>query len=137
MLSKAVSERFDRGLWDKVAALGWTGAAIPEEYGGAGLGHLGLCVLAEQLGSALAPIPFSSSVYLASEALLAGGSAAQKRAWLPRLASGVAIGTLALAEGPGRSDLRSLRTTLRAGVLSGEKLPVPDGDVADVAVVVA
>ena len=46
--------------------MGWTGAAIPEEYGGAGLGHLGLCVLAEELGSALAPVPFSSSIYLAS-----------------------------------------------------------------------
>src|SRR5215472_3790560 len=110
------TERYDRGLWDKVAALGWTGAAIPEEYGGAGRGHLGLCVLAEELGSALAPIPFSSSLYLASEALITGGNAAQKQAWLPRLASGAAIGTLALAEGPGRSDPRSLRTTLRAGV---------------------
>lgn len=131
------AEGYDRGLWDKVAAMGWTGAAIPEEYGGAGLGHLGLCVLAEELGSALAPIPFSSSVYLAGEALIAGGSAAQKQAWLPRLASGAAIGTLALAEGPGRADLRTLRTTFRAGVLAGEKLPVPDGGVADVALVVA
>ena len=68
--------------------MGWTGAAIPEEYGGAGLGHLGLCVLAEELGSALAPVPFSSSVYLASEAIIAGGSEAQKKAWLPKLAAG-------------------------------------------------
>ena len=68
--------------------MGWTGAAIPEEYGGAGLGHLGLCVLAEELGAALAPVPFSSSVYLASEAIIAGGSEAQKKAWLPKLASG-------------------------------------------------
>ena len=117
--------------------MGWTGAAIPEEYGGAGLGHLGLCVLAEELGAALAPVPFSSSVYLASEAILAAGSAAQKKAWLPKLASGEIIGTLALAEGPGKADLRKLRATFRGGVLNGEKLPVPDGDVADVAVVVA
>jgi acyl-CoA dehydrogenase len=130
-------EPYDKPLWKEIAAMGWTGAAIPEEYGGAGVGHLGLCVLAEELGSALAPVPFSSSVYLASEAIMAGGSEAQKRAWLPRLAAGEVIGTLAIAEGPGKADVRKLRTTFRNGVLGGEKLPVPEGDVADVAVVVA
>ena len=130
-------EPYDKALWKEIAAMGWTGAAIPDAYGGAGLGHLGLCVLAEELGSALAPVPFSSSIYLASEAIMAGGSEAQKKAWLPKLASGEAIGTLAIAEGPGKADLRKLRTTFRGGVLSGEKLPVPDGDVADVAIVAA
>jgi acyl-CoA dehydrogenase len=130
-------EPYDTALWKEIAALGWTGAAIPEQYGGAGLGHLGLCVLAEELGSALAPVPFSSSIYLAAEAIIAGGSEAQKSAWLPKLASGEAVGTLALAEGPGRADPRRLRTTFRNGTLSGEKLPVPDGDVANIAVVAA
>ena len=130
-------EPYDRALWKNISAMGWTGAAIPEEYGGAGLGHLGLCVLAEELGSALAPVPFSSSIYLAAEAIMAGGNEAQRKAWLPKLASGEAVGTLALAEGPGKADVRKLRTTLRNGTLSGEKLPVPDGDVADVAVVAA
>src|SRR6476646_4135562 len=130
-------EPYDKALWKEFAAMGWIGAAIPEEYGGADLGHLGLCVLAEELGSALAPVPFSSSVYLATEAILAGGSEAQKRAWLPKLAAGTAIGTLALAEGAGRADVRRLRTAFRSGSLSGEKLPVPDGDVADLAIVVA
>jgi alkylation response protein AidB-like acyl-CoA dehydrogenase len=130
-------DRYDRELWRRVVAMGWTGAAIPEDLGGAGLGPLGLCVLAEELGAALAPLPFSSSVYLASEALLAAGSAAQKQAWLPRLASGDAIGTMAIAEGPGKADVHKLRTTLRGGLLNGEKLPVPDGDVADLAVVAA
>src|SRR5215510_9044428 len=130
-------EPYDLGLWKEVAAMGWTGAAIPEAYAGAGLGHLGLCVLAEELGAALAPIPFSSSLYLAAEAIMLGGSEAQKQAWLPKLASGEAIGTLALAEGPGKADVRKLRTTLRNGVLVGEKLPVPDGDVADIAIVAA
>ncbi len=59
--------------------MGWMGAAIPEEYGGSGLGHLAVCVLAEELGRAVAPVPFSSSVYLAAEAILAYGSEAQKR----------------------------------------------------------
>jgi len=130
-------EPYDKALWKDIAAMGWTGAAIAEEYGGAGLGHLGLCVLAEELGSALAPVPFSSSIYLAAEAVLSGGSEAQKKAWLPKLASGEAIGTLAVAEGPAKANPRKLRTTFRNGTLSGEKLPVPDGDVADVAIVVA
>jgi alkylation response protein AidB-like acyl-CoA dehydrogenase len=130
-------EPYDKALWKEIAAMGWTGAAVPEKYGGAGLGHLGLCVLAEELGAVLAPVPFSSSVYLAAETIIAAGSETQKKAWLPKLASGEAIGTLALAEGPGKADVRKLRTTFRGGTLGGEKLPVPDGDVADIAVVAA
>ena len=131
------SEPYDKALWQEVAAMGWTGAAIPEEHGGAGLGHLGLCVLAEEMGRVLAPIPFSSSIYLAAEALMLAGSAQQKAQWLPRLASGAVIGTLAVAEGPGRATPRRLRATLRGGMLNGEKLPVPDGGAADMAVVAA
>src|SRR5262245_46058309 len=143
-------EPYDKALWKEMAAMGWTGAAIPEAYGGAGLGHLGLCVLAEELGSALAPVPFSSTVYLAAEAIMIAGSDAQKTTWLPRLASVPtasplaslgshveAVGTLALAEGPGKADPGKLRTTYRNGTVSGHKLPVADGAEADVAVVVA
>src|SRR5262245_53842793 len=130
-------EPYDLGLWKEVADMGWTGAAIPEAYAGAGLGHLGLCVLAEELGSALAPLPFSSSIYLAAEAIMLAGSEAQKQAWLPKLADGTRIGTLALAEGPGKADPRKLKTTFRNGTIAGEKLPVPDGEVADLAVVAA
>ena len=128
---------YDKALWQEIARMGWTGAAIPEEYGGAGLGHLGLCVLAEELGHALAPVPFSSSVYLASEALLIAGSAAQKERYLPKLASGAGIGTLALAEGPGLVDAKALRASVVDHRLSGAKLPVPDGDIADLAIVAA
>ncbi|MEO8716477.1 MAG: acyl-CoA dehydrogenase family protein [Acetobacteraceae bacterium] len=126
---------FDRELWREMAAMGWMGAAIPEEYGGGGLGHLAVCVLAEELGRAIAPVPFSSSVYLASEAIVAFGSAAQKRAWLPRLAAGTAIGTFAHAERAGIADPSRLTATVTEGRLSGTKLAVPDGDVADVAIV--
>ena len=59
------------------------GVAIPEEFGGAGAGHLELCVIAEEMGRALAPVPFSSTVYLAAEAILLAGSDAQKKKWLP------------------------------------------------------
>ena len=61
-------------LWKGAAEMGWQGAVIPEEYGGAGFGHLELAVIAEEVGRALAPIPFSSSVYFATEAILRFGS---------------------------------------------------------------
>src|SRR5215469_10948956 len=94
-------ETYAADLWRAIAEMGWLGAAIPEQYGGAGLGYEGLCVLAEELGRVLAPVPFASSAYLATEALLLAGSDAQKRRLLPKLADGTAIGCLALAEGTG------------------------------------
>lgn len=131
------SERYDAALWKGVGEMGWLGAAVPEEYGGAGLGHLELVLIAEEVGRALAPIPFSSSVYLATEALLAGGSDEQKKKYLPRLASGELIGTLAVAEGAGDPDAASIAARVEGGRLSGDKLPVPDGDVAGIALVLA
>jgi acyl-CoA dehydrogenase len=127
----------DAALWREIGAMGWIGAAIPEAYGGAGLGHLGLCVLAEELGASLAPVPFSSSAYLAAEAILLAGSAAQKERYLPRLASGEAVGTLALAEGVGAPGAKRFAATCVRERLTGTKQPVPDGDIADVAVVAA
>ena len=63
-------QSIDKELWNKIVELGWTGIRIPEEYGGLGLGHLELCVVAEELGRYLAPVPFSSSVYLFTEAII-------------------------------------------------------------------
>jgi acyl-CoA dehydrogenase len=103
-------EPYDRSLWQAMAEMGWTGAAIPEAFGGAGLGHLGVCVLAEELGHAVAPVPFASSVYLATEAILLFGSDAQKQMWLPKLAAGEVIGTLAMAERPGPVKPAALAT---------------------------
>ena len=128
---------YDAGLWRKIAELGWTATTIPENHGGLGLSYLELCVIAEELGRAVAPVPFSSSAYLATEALLLAGSEAQKETWLPRLANGEVIGTFALGEGPGQASPRALRTVAAGGKLRGVKVPVADGDVADFAVVVA
>lgn len=128
---------YDAELWKGVAEMGWLGAAVPESFGGAGLGHLELVLLAEEMGRSLAPIPFSSSVYLATEALLLAGSDDQKKRYLPRLASGELIGTFALAEGLAGSDATRVETRFSEGQLSGEKLPVPDGEVAGLAVVAA
>jgi acyl-CoA dehydrogenase len=128
---------YDVELWRGMAENGWQGTAIPEAYGGAGFGYLELCVIAEELGRSLAPTPFSSSVYLATEALLLAGSDAQKKARLPTLALGEAIGCFALAEGPTAATAKSVGTRLKDGKISGTKTPVADGDVADFAVVAA
>ena len=128
---------FDAALWQGLAAQGYLGAAIPEAYGGLGAGYLELCVIAEELGRALAPVPFSSSIALAAELLLCAGSEGQKQRWLPLLASGQKIGTLALTERAGQFMPSSLSCSVADGRLSGLKLPVADGDIADFAVVAA
>jgi acyl-CoA dehydrogenase len=130
-------ESFDRELWAEIAKMGWIGAAIPEEFDGAGLGHLGLCVLAEELGASLAPVPFASTAYLAAEAILMAGSPAQKSRYLPKIAAGEIIGTLAVPEGPDAVDLKRLAASVAQGRLTGSKQPVPDGEIADLAVVAA
>lgn len=130
-------EAYDKALWQGLGEMGFLGAAIPEEYGGVGLGYLELCVIAEELGRALAPVPTVSSIYLAAEVLLLGGTEAQKQAWLPKLASGEGVGAFALGEGVGRVTERSIKATVSNGKLSGVKTPVPDGDIADFAIVAA
>jgi alkylation response protein AidB-like acyl-CoA dehydrogenase len=124
-------------VWAALVDMEAPATAIPEAYGGIGFGYLELCVVAEELGRSLAPVPFSSSVYLATEALLMAGSEAQKQALLPELAKGTKIGTFALAEGNGAPREAHLTTTFAGGKVTGVKLPVADGEVADFAVVVA
>jgi alkylation response protein AidB-like acyl-CoA dehydrogenase len=128
---------YDKNLWKGLAEMGFLGVAIPEEFGGTGAGHLELCVIAEEMGRALAPVPFSSTVYLAAEALLLAGSDAQKKTWLPKIASGDAIGTLALFEGAGNPSPQAVKLSAAKGVLNGVKKPVPDGAIADFAIVAA
>src|SRR5579863_10015880 len=82
---------YSAALWQAIAEMGWLGAAIPERYGGAGLGYEALCVLAEELGRALAPVPFVSTVCFAAAAILAVGSEAQKREYLPKIIRGELI----------------------------------------------
>jgi len=128
---------YDRELWQGLAEMGFLGVAIPEAYGGAGAGHLELCVIAEEMGRALAPVPFSSTVYLAAEALLIAGSEAQKQKWLPKIAKGEAIGTLALFEGKGNPSPQAIKLAASGHVLNGVKMPVADGAIADFAIVAA
>src|ERR1700719_1910912 len=130
-------EPYDRELWKGLADMGFLGVAIPEAYGGAGAGHLELCVIAEEMGRALEPVPFSSTVYLAAEALLLAGTDAQKQKWLPTIAQGEAIGTLALFEGKGNPSPQAIKLTASGGMLNGVKKPVPDAAIADFAIVAA
>jgi alkylation response protein AidB-like acyl-CoA dehydrogenase len=130
-------ESYDKEVYRGLAELGVLGAAIPAEYGGSGLTHLELCVVAEELGRVMAPVPVSSSIYLAAEFLLAAGTKAQKEAWLPGLAAGEAIGTFAMSEGQGRTSPEKVLAKVEGGRLTGTKSPVADGDVADFAVVAA
>jgi len=129
--------QYDKALWKQIAEMGWLGTAIPEQYEGLGLGHLELCVIAEEMGRVLAPVPFASSVYLATEALLLAGTEEQKKKYLPKLASGEIIGTFALAEGAHPPSPKTIKATFRGGKLDGVKTPIVDGEIADFAVVLA
>ena len=130
-------ETHSASLWKGAAEMGWLGAAVPEQYGGAGFGHLELALIAEEVGRALAPIPFASTAYLATEALSLAGSDEQKQKYLPRLVSGEAIGCFAQAEGPGRGSEAGIQVRFEKGKLEGTKSPVLDGDIAGLAVVAA
>jgi alkylation response protein AidB-like acyl-CoA dehydrogenase len=131
------AKSYDKELWKSVAEMGWLGAAIPEEYGGLGLGKVELCAIAEELGRVVAPIPFASSVYFYAEALMLAGTEQQKKYALPKIASGEWIGCFATSEGPGAITEKSIKCKVDGGKLTGVKIPVTDGDIADVCIVLA
>jgi acyl-CoA dehydrogenase len=122
---------YSEATWKQLLDMGAASAAIPEEYGGAGLGYLELCLVAEEAGRHLAPVPLASSIYLAAEALLHGGSEEQKQQWLPRLASGDLIATATL--GCTESYLQTPPLVFDGESVSG-RLVLPDGMVADLAI---
>jgi acyl-CoA dehydrogenase len=126
---------FSRALWKEMAELGWVGLAFPENLGGAGLGFAELAVVLEELGKTLAPEPFLGTVLMGGQALLLGGSEAQQQAWLPRLCAGDAIVSLAHQEARSRYEVHHVETRAeRPGAgwrLTGEKVQVLDGHVAD------
>ena len=127
---------YSSSVWKGLVDLGLTGTTIPEEYGGLGLGPLELCVIAEELGRASAPVPFSSSVYLATEALKLFGTDQQKEEWLPQLAEGKIIATFALPESAIEPNSNNIQCSFSAGKVSGVKMPVADGSYADICIAV-
>ena len=124
-------------LWQEIADLGWLGIAIPEEYGGSGLGLGEVITIVEPMGRYLFSSPLISTT-LAAQAILYWGSDDQKAQWLPKIAGG-AVAALALTEAHGDWDLKNLTcTAVRNGgeiCLSGTKTFVTDAAWADVLVV--
>jgi len=110
-------------VWQKIIDMGWLGAAIPEEYGGLGLGMLELCVIAEELGRVLAPVPFGSSAFFFAEAVKSFGTEDQKKELLPKIADGRTIGCLAVTEGPGALDAAKVQTVYK--ILQHTRLFLP------------
>jgi len=131
---------FSRRLWRQMAELGWTGIALPESYGGSDLGYAELGILLEECGRTLTPSPFFSTVVLGSEAICAAGSDEQKAEFLPGVCSGELILAFAFQEAGRFAPYRvSAKAEVSEGGyrLSGEKLFVLDGHVADQLIVLA
>ena len=129
------TEGFDRDAWKTMAEMGWTGVIIPEDHGGSDFGWLSMGLVAEELAKTLAASPLTIST-VASSAIILGGSDEQKEKWLPRIASGEVIATLAVDEGT-RHDPSKIETSVTDGKLSGKKSFVPEADGADLIVVAA
>jgi alkylation response protein AidB-like acyl-CoA dehydrogenase len=135
-------EGYDPSVWEQMATqLGLQGIAIPEEYGGSGYSHVELTVIFEEMGRALLCAPYFSSVALAANLLVASGDEGAKRSYLPGIASGETVATVALAEASGRWDEGGV--TLEASgsgdswTLTGEKMYVLDGHTAGLVLVAA
>jgi alkylation response protein AidB-like acyl-CoA dehydrogenase len=128
-------------LWRQMASLGWTGLAFPEQYGGSGGSFLDLAVLLEEIGRALTPGPFLSTVVLGGLTVLDAGTEAQKRDLLPRICSGQLKMTLAITEASASWEPWGVETSaIRTGSvyhLNGTKLFVPDAQAADLLLVAA
>jgi alkylation response protein AidB-like acyl-CoA dehydrogenase len=131
---------FSRSLWQEMAAMGWLGASLPEEYGGLGLGFTELGMVLQASGRTLVASPLLSTVVLSAGALLLGGSEAQKSKLLPRIAQGDLLLSLALQEGPHHKPcaVATSATAHKDGyLLNGRKVHVLDGHVAEQFIVVA
>ena len=128
-------------IWKELAELGWMGLVLPEKYGGAGMAFLDLAVLLEEMGRACLPGPFFSTVLLGALPILDFGTEEQKNEYLPRIANGTAIFTLAWTEDNGAYDASGIRLRATADrdnyVLDGVKMFVPDAHVADYILCVA
>src|SRR5580692_7846947 len=131
---------YDPAAYAKMAEMGWTGVIIPEAYGGSNFGYLSLGLVLEETGRTLTASPLLSTALAAASALILGGSDAQKEAWLPKIASGETIGTLAIEEGPRHAPEKAALAATKSGAgysLTGKKTFVLEGMAAGVFVVSA
>jgi alkylation response protein AidB-like acyl-CoA dehydrogenase len=128
-------------LWAKIAEQGWLGLIVPEAYDGMGLGFVDLTVLMEEMGRAVVPGPYFSTVLLGGLAILEAGNEAQKKEWLPKIAGGARRATLAWMEPTAMLGPAGVTLAAKAAggghTLSGTKLFVPDAHTADAIVMAA
>ena len=132
---------FTDDIWAKMTEMDWLRVRIPESYGGMGMDQMDLSMVLEEMGRALLPGPFFSTVLLAAEAIMEAGTDSQKERYLPGIAGGDLRGTLALHKPDGGADLGYIKMKASADgdgfVLNGTKLFVPDAHVADFVVCTA
>lgn len=133
--TRDAGQKVDTGAWSSMGQMGWTGIVVPEEFGGTDFGWTSLGLVVEELGKTLTASPLVATS-LASAAIVLGGSQAQKEKYLPRLASGELVGTLAFDEGP-RHTGSTAAATVSGGKLTGTKAFVHEADVAGLFVVSA
>lgn len=132
--------KMDDDVWREMAAMGWAGIAIPEEFGGLGYGYTGLGLVLEQAGRNLSASPLQSAVLVAASVIAELGSAAQKEQLLPGIAAGESLVTLALQEGAHHAPEQVAATVTADGdgyVINGSKLLVLDAPVAQQFIVIA
>lgn len=127
-------EPYAEDVWSALVEMGLAGMLVPEAYGGLGLSVLDAALAAEALGRHVAPVPFLSAAVMAPIAIDRAGTQAQKERWLPKIAAGEIIATVAVAEAvSGARDGGGVKAS--GGKLSGRSLFVPDGEIADLIVV--
>jgi alkylation response protein AidB-like acyl-CoA dehydrogenase len=131
---------FDKATWASIGEMGWAGVVVPEAYGGVDMGYLTLGVVLEELGRQLTASPLLASGLVGATALVVAGNDEQKSTWLPKIADGTAIVTLALEEGPRHAPSQTALTAEKTGdryTLTGQKAHVLEGLSADAFVVAA
>ena len=131
---------FDAAVWSEMGEMGWAGVVVPEAYGGSEFGYVGLGLILEETGRTLTASPLLATALVGASALVLGGSDAQKQEWLPRIAAGEVVATLAVDEGahhhPEKTALAAAQSA-RGFSLSGSKTFVLEGMAADLFVVAA
>ncbi len=140
MRDSANAHGFDKGTWASIGEMGWAGIVVPEAFGGVDMGYLTFGVVLEELGRQLTASPLLASGLAGATALVLGGSEAQQEAWLPKVADGTAIVTLAIDDGPRHAPARTaLEAVAEKGgyTLNGRKTHVLEGMAADVFIVSA
>ena len=131
---------YDPAVFAEMAEMGWTGVIIPEEYGGSDFGYLSLGLVLEETGKTLTASPLLSSALAAASAIILGGDDSQRAAWLPRIASGELVATLAVDEGAHHAPEKTALKAEKSGAgwtLTGQKSFVLEGPSAGLFVVAA